>query len=58
MAKKQYTVKSLIEELKKFPEDHKVEFYERGGCYNTQVSKAYISRYDRDHNVDTVTLSH
>lgn len=50
-------VKELIEELKKFPEDHKVVFYEHGSVYDTNIHKVRITHYDKKNKKKIVTLS-
>lgn len=51
------TVSELIEKLKTLPQDYRVQFYEDGSVYDSPVTKAYISQYDKKNKNKWVTLT-
>jgi hypothetical protein len=46
----------LIEELKKHDLKREIVFFEKGGCYDSVVSKVGVSNYDKKNNINRITL--
>lgn len=51
------TVKDLINLLKKFPSDWEVKYHERGGMFDSRITRGYQSAYDKKRDNNIVTIS-
>lgn len=49
-------VKELIKRLKKMPEDYTVFFHEKGGVFDSRVTRVDIDHYDKKNGRERVTL--